>query len=144
MKRIIFAIIIGLITVSMGLWGVIGSVLDIIKDSFRPVDHVAGVIISSLFAFLGIHTIRYVVKRNKLEKTLIDSGRLVIAKIDDIVVTSWHPTISGHLVAKHNNQVYKSRNLTAKEHSKARTSDFVDVYVDKLNPDVYFVDLDSL
>jgi uncharacterized RDD family membrane protein YckC len=66
MKRLVLVIIFGLVFITAGLWGVIGSIIDVVSNPFRPLDHVGGILGLSACAFLGIYLIIAELKRRKV------------------------------------------------------------------------------
>jgi len=98
----------------------------------------------SACAFLGVYLIIAELKRRKQVKRLLEHGRLVKAKIEDIRVFAGRGAMNGFIIATHEGQEFRSEYLTSKHYRAANRAEYVDVYVDKLNPNIYFVDLNSL
>ena len=134
----------GLTCITVGSIAIISTVKDAVETSFT-VNSVVFILFILLFPVTGILLIKHEIKTKKLEEELRNNGRVIRAKIEEIVVRHGRKHVSNrHIVAKHENHTYKSALLTVGQYHRAMSAEFVDVYSDKLNPEVYFVDLDSL
>jgi hypothetical protein len=132
----------GLLFFAAGLYGAIGFVMSMVEDSFT-IKNIVATLILLFCSGLGLHVIIYTIKRRKQIKRLLEHGRLINAQIMEIPVYA-SAGMNAHIVAIEEGHVFRSENMNIKQFRKAKVNGYVDVYVDKINPSVYFVDLDSL